>query len=234
MPEGNSEFKLICVQGDAVHWEPVADNRRWPESALSRGTTFKLQYGQPRMQIEASTAHLEENARSTIKKMEDRVGSALQDNVDRKGENAYYHAHTRHFEVPEDAKVITGPGLITGGKPVLLEAGAVTVDVGAEDRTVWLKDYSWADTSSKVKVYVPVPDGMLPAEGADALVETDYKALQVDLTIKVKPQQRLKIEKLNAELKVESCSTRVEPSKNRIVLQLVKKKDTTWYNLTKK
>jgi hypothetical protein len=27
------------------------------------------------------------------------------------GENAYYFAHNRHFEIPEDAKIISGLGL---------------------------------------------------------------------------------------------------------------------------
>jgi len=56
----------------------------------------------------------------------------------------------------------------------------------------------------------------------------------LDVTIMARPKQRLKIEKLNADIKPESCTTRVEAKKNRIVLQLVKKRETvTWYNLTK-
>jgi hypothetical protein len=233
LPEGGSEFKLISVQDEAVQWEPLEANRRWPETGLSDGNTFKLRYGEPKMQIEASAGHMEANARATIKKLVERQGSALQENVDTKGENAYYHAHTRHFEVPEDAKVITGPGLITGGRPVLIEAGAAAVDPAAEERTVWMKEYSWADTKAKVKVYVPVPEGLLPSEGADAMVETQFKALNVELTVKSAPRQRLRLEKLHAELKTDACSTRVEPGKNRIVLQLVKQKEVTWSGLTK-
>lgn len=186
-----------------------------------------------RISVEVSAKHLEANARAT-KRLEEREGSALQSNVDQKGENAYYYAHTRKFEVPEHAKVISGPGLITGGQPVLIEAGAMAVDASAEERTVWMKDYSWADSKGKVKVYIPVPEGLLPAEGAEELVEAEYAATQVDLTIKSKPRQRLRIEKLNAEIKVDACSTRVEVQKNRVVLQLAKKRETTWYNLTKK
>merc|ERR1719486_1411338 len=102
--------------------------------------------------IEASTAQIEEQARS-YRDLEKRKGSALQQDLDRKGDNAYYFAHNRKFEVPEDAKVITGPGLITGGAPVLLEVGA---DTGGkeEDKVAWLKEYSWADSGAKVKVYV--------------------------------------------------------------------------------
>lgn len=233
VPVAGSQFKLALLGGaDAVwEWELLDDTRRWP--TLSDGSVVRMKYGSSRMSVKVSAAAIEASARAT-RKLEARAGSALQDNLDKKGDNAYYHAHNRPFEVPEHAKVITGPGLITGGAPVLLEVSAMEVDASDETRCAWLKDFSWADYNDKVKVYVAVPDGLLPAEGADGIVEVDYQAFHVDVLIRSKPRHRLKIEKLNAELKIESCSTRVEPSKNRVVLQLYKKKCTTWYNLTKK
>jgi len=128
---------------------------------------------------------------------------------------------------------LLGPGLTKAGKfPTLIEAGA---EIASEaDRTVQLTDYSWSDSTNKVKVYVPIPEGMLPPENADDIVHTEYQTSQVELTINCKPRQRLKIEKLNGELNVDACTTRVEAHKNRIVLQLAKKRETTWYNLTKK
>merc|ERR1719261_742235 len=159
------------------------------------------------MTISASTAQLEAQARITRDiDAPERRASALQADLDRKGDNAYYHAHNRHFEVPEDAKVVTGPGLINGGPPVLLEVGAETVT--EEDRTMWLKDYSWSDSGNKVKVYVPIKEGVLPLEGADSMVETAYNTTNIDLLILSRPKQRLKIEKLNADIKPEESSTR--------------------------
>lgn len=229
MPAVGSEFKLLTLKGAAVEWEPLASNRTWPNAGC--GYLLRMQFGEARIAVEACQAQLEANARHT-RKMEDRIGSALQHNVDTKNDLAYYHAHNRKFEVPEDAKVISGPGLITGGPPVLIEAGA-NLDGAAAERTVWLKEYSWSDSTGKVKVYVPISEGVLPADGANDIVETNYGSHTIDLTIKSKPKYKLLIEKLNAELNVESCTTRVEASKNRIVLQLAKKKETTWYNLTK-
>jgi len=234
LPTAESEFKLVAKKADgSVDWEPLADNanRRFPARCVHNGCTLKMQFGVPRMSVVASAEEIEANARA-VRKLEDRAGSALQDNVNRKGENAYYFAHTRSFEVPPDAKVISGPGLITGGAPVLLEAGATLSS--EEDRTVWLKDYSWSDSTNKVKVYVPVPDGILPADCSDDVVQCEYAVTQVDLTINCKPRQRLRIEKLNGELAVENCTTRVEAHKGRIVLQLAKKRQTAWYSLTKK
>lgn len=226
------EFKLLLVKQDETAWEPLPENRRWPTTGLDKGGTLKMVFGQPKIAIEASADAIEATARA-YRRLEERQGSALQENVDRKGENAYYFAHNRKYEVPPDAKVITGPGLITGGAPTLIESGATTVDASEEDRVVYLKDYSWADSSGKVKVYVPIPEGILPASGADELVDISFAAHQVELTVKSRPRQRLKIEKLNAEIKTDSCTTRVEAHKNRIVLQLAKKRETTWYSLTK-
>lgn len=227
------EFKLGRLRGEVCEWEPLADNRRWPSSGLGPKTRLKMSWGEPRIAIEASAAQLEANARANIRKLEDRAGSALELDLERKGDNAYYYAHNRKFEVPADAKVISGPGLITGGAPVLIEAGSQRLDGAAEERTVHVKDYSWADSGAKVKVYVELPEGVLPKEGADSVVETEWGSTKVDLTIKSMPRHKLTIEKLNAEIKVESCTTRVEAHKNRVVLQLAKKKETTWYNLTK-
>jgi len=232
LPRPDTEFKIVTLQGGAIaSTEPLEAARRFP-SRIEEGFMLKMVWGEPRIGIEVSSEQHERNAKIT-RKMEDRVGSALQDNLDKKGGNAYYHAHNRHFEVPEHAKVITGPGLVTGGAPVLLQAGAV--DMPPEDeRTVWLKDYSWSDSTGKVKVYVPIPEGVLPAENAESVVEATYTSHQVDVVINTRPRRCLKIEKLNAEVNIEACITRVEAKKCRIVLQLAKKRETTWYNLTKK
>lgn len=230
VPSGGGEFKfLIARRNDEVAWEPLEKSRSWPTTGLAPGAVLRTKFGEMKTSIEASTALLEAQARS-YRDLENRRGSALQANVDRKGENAYYHAHSRDFQVPEDAKVITGPGLVTGGAPVLLECGTVT----EEDPIMWLKEYSWADSDEKVKVYVPLAEGVLPLEGAESMVEAKYNATNLEITIMSKPKQRLRIEKLNAEIDPEACRTRVEAKKSRIVLQLAKKRKSTWYNLTKK
>jgi len=231
VPAGG-EFKFLVLKSSGdVAWEALDTARSWPSTGLNVGALLQTKFGEKKISIEASTAQLEAQGR-LYKDKEMRKGSALQANLDRKGDSAYYHAHNRKFEVPEDAKVRTGEGLVTGGPPVLLEVGAETA--AEEERTMWLKDYAWSDSGAKVKVYVPIAEGILPEDGADGLVQATYSATNIDLMLLVRPKQRLKIEKLNAEIIPESCVTRVEAKKSRIVLQLAKKKvDTTWYNLTK-
>jgi len=234
LPTPESEFKLVIFEaGGNFEWEqlPSNANRVFPSRGVHNGCGLRMKFGVPRIEIKASAEHIEANARAT-RKIDERQGSALQENLDRKGENAYYFAHSRSFEVPPDAKVISGPGLITGGAPVLLEAGRVLDS--EEDRTVWLKDYSWSDGTNKVKVYVPISEGVLPSENPDGVVECEFSMTQVDLTINCKPRRRLRIDKLNGELSTDKCAARVEAHKNRIVLQLAKKRETAWYNLTKK
>mmetsp|Transcript_41244 Transcript_41244/g.94887 ORF Transcript_41244/g.94887 Transcript_41244/m.94887 type:complete len:286 (+) Transcript_41244:84-941(+) len=233
VPSSSSEFKFLKMSDLSATWEELEVNRVFPGAALHDGTTLKMVFGEPKIGVELSSAKIEAEAKKT-KALSARDGSALQQNIDHKGDNAYYFAHNRKFEVPEDAKVITGPGLITGGSPTLLEIGATKVDCGESDRVQWLKDYSWSDHGAKVKVYVPLPTGCLPDESPDEAVEASYTAAAVDLMIKSKPCRKLKIEKLNAEIKPESCLTKVEAQKGRIVLHLQKKKETTWYSLTKK
>jgi len=231
LPSGGQFKFLVLSSSGAVAWETLEPSRCWPTSGLSVGSVVRTRFGQVKMSIEASTDLIERQARS-FRDVTQRVGSALQEDLDRKGPNAYYHAHNRDFKVPEDAKVITGAGLINGGPPVLLEVGAETVT--EDDRTMWLKDYSWSDSGAKVKVYVPIGEGILPDEGAEALVQATYNASNLDLVINGRPKQRLKIDKLNADINPEASTTRVEVKKNRIVLQLAKKREsTTWYNLTK-
>jgi len=223
------DFKLALRTVGGTTWEPL-DNRVWPSSCLHEGTVLHTSFGDPKMTVEVSAAQIEAEARRT-RDLKEREASALQANIDKKGDNAYYFAHNRAFEVPEHAKVISGPGLITGGAPTLVEAGAKKVDA---EEVVNLKDYCWSDAGAKVKVYVTVREGTLPMEGADEITETNFTAKGAMLTIRSKPCQKLKLDRLNAEIKPDDCSVRVEPKKSRVTLQLVKKRDTTWYSLTTK
>eukprot|EP00930_Biecheleria_cincta_P105533 TRINITY_DN9829_c0_g1_i2.p1 TRINITY_DN9829_c0_g1~~TRINITY_DN9829_c0_g1_i2.p1 ORF type:complete len:220 (+),score=27.35 TRINITY_DN9829_c0_g1_i2:241-900(+) len=57
---------------------------------------------------------------STLKLALPRAESELGRNRDQKGDNSYYYAHSEGWEVPENAKIRAGPGLVNGGAPVKL------------------------------------------------------------------------------------------------------------------
>eukprot|EP00929_Paragymnodinium_shiwhaense_P036613 TRINITY_DN19595_c0_g1_i1.p1 TRINITY_DN19595_c0_g1~~TRINITY_DN19595_c0_g1_i1.p1 ORF type:complete len:211 (+),score=64.57 TRINITY_DN19595_c0_g1_i1:89-634(+) len=155
--------------------------------------------------------------------------SALRDNIQSKGANAYYHAHGRHFEIPEDAKIVSGPGLVTGGPPQKLEGEGDLLK--EEDKILRIKQYSWADCGEKVKVYIPMED---LAEGDEERVSSTFEATGFCIELSRAPlTKRLKLDKLKAEIKAEECKVKVEVGKKRMTAILVKKRESTWYDLLK-
>ena len=46
--------------------------------------------------------------------------NALLDSIKQKGDHSYYYAHKPRDLPPEDAKVLEGVGIVTGGPPQLL------------------------------------------------------------------------------------------------------------------
>merc|ERR1712187_879719 len=153
--------------------------------------------------------------------------TALRQNIVQKGTNAYYFAHGRHFEIPEDAKIISGPGLVTGGPPQLLEKGDTLLR--EEDQAVRIKDYSWADAGSKVKVYISC-EGLFEAIQEDQ-VKADFGEKNFVLDIATRPFRKLKLDKLKDAIKPEECKVKVETAKNRITIVLAKKRETSWTDL---
>ena len=110
--------------------------------------------------------------------------SALEENTTAKGSNAYYYAHaSKNWEIPSDAKVISGAGITTGRGPQRLDGGEAlevlqaspsgSAELHAEiDRLrsrlsalsqrsarseTPLAKYSFSDSKDNVKVYVEVP-----------------------------------------------------------------------------
>ena len=60
----------------------------------------------------------------------------MEHNIKSKGEFSYYYAHGRKFEQTEqqEGKVIAGPGIITGGDPVLLDKTVKEVEIVKEPK----------------------------------------------------------------------------------------------------
>jgi len=175
-----------------------------------------------------------------------RADSALRQNIAEKGANAYYFAHGRDFVVPENAKVVTGPGLITGGAPTLIsreenapssEGDTAGSPGGRKGPTQWVKDFSWADSGvEKAKVYVELPkDGVLTREDQ---VTVDFRSNGLECV--VTPVEdgmtiyRCKIEPLHADVEPDECSFRVSVAKARVTITLKKKRNAAWDELQKK
>jgi len=79
-----------------------------------------------------------------------RRGSALRDNVDTKGTNAYYYAHSGCGvgEVPEEHRFVYGGDFILVDESQVLKP--TEVKVVATNISCW----SWTDDGAKVKIYI--------------------------------------------------------------------------------
>lgn len=165
--------------------------------------------------------------------------SALWHNIAEKGQNAYYFAHNRHFEVPDNAKIRSGPGLVTGGPPVKLSGqdlvNASLVDAKGNSEALPIKEYSWAESGdSKVKVYINFSQEALgDKELCEDLISTTFDDYEVTLYAETIPRRRLQLQNLNAEIVPEDCKVKIEAQKKRVTLILAKKNKKEWSDLIK-
>eukprot|EP00931_Biecheleriopsis_adriatica_P004069 TRINITY_DN105792_c0_g1_i1.p1 TRINITY_DN105792_c0_g1~~TRINITY_DN105792_c0_g1_i1.p1 ORF type:complete len:188 (-),score=34.28 TRINITY_DN105792_c0_g1_i1:93-656(-) len=155
--------------------------------------------------------------------------SALRQNIEKKGENAYYYAHSRKFEVPPDAKVVSGPGLVTGGAPVKIETESSSVDTSEKSKAI--RNFSWADDGAKVKIYLQLPDGVL-VDASQATCDFDSRSVSAQVVPKSGASHVFKMEPLKAEIVPEKSTFRTNIEKAKVTITLQKKKtDQTWYDL---
>ena len=83
---------------------------------------------------------------------------ALEYNIKNKGENSYYYAHKSKFEDQEkdpNAKTITGPGIITGGDPILLQTEKKQVEIIKEPKQITKYIFYDDDKTAVVKMDLP-------------------------------------------------------------------------------
>lgn len=89
----------------------------------------------------------------------------LEASIQQKGERSYYYAHKKREFTTENAIVLEGNGIITGGPPQLLG----TQDSGSfsETRFDKITRYSWYEDGGKVKIIIeldfPVTREMIDA-----------------------------------------------------------------------
>ena len=83
---------------------------------------------------------------------------ALEYNIKNKGETSYYYAHKNKFEDNKkdpNAKTITGPGIITGGEPVLLQTEKKPVEIIKEPKQITKYIFYDDDKTAVVKMDLP-------------------------------------------------------------------------------
>ena len=163
-----------------------------------------------------------------------RTDSKLRNSIETYGSNSYYYAHSKskEFVVPEGAKVVEGPGIITGGAPVKLDILSDSEPVAVSRR---IEKYAWSDDGDKVRIYVDDPN-ILPliADSSDNVsCEFDPQSMCLEVKQSSAVTFKLNVEELSEEIDTRESSYKVSLGK-RITITLKKKEDKKWYSLKRK
>lgn len=124
-----------------------------------------------------------ESVDSEVKIEQGKNMSALEANIKQKGEFSYYYAHGRKFENKDDeqGKVIQGPGIITGGEPVLLQKTVKEVQV-IKDTKKFIK-YIFYDDNKYVQIKIDLPEDC--KDVTDDCININFAERSVDLRVNV-------------------------------------------------
>lgn len=158
--------------------------------------------------------------------------SALEHNIKSKGEFSYYYAHGRKFEKSEEpqGKVIAGPGIITGGDPVLLAKSTNAVEAIKETKK--FTKYIFYNDDGLVQVKIELPEEFKD-QITDDCIDIKFSEKSVDLRLNVPNSDPYfwSIKKLNQKIVPGESKARIVKGKVSITL---KKKDEEeeWDKLT--
>jgi len=150
--------------------------------------------------------------------------NALIENIQKKGENSYYYAHApRNIDSFEEAKVVTGDGIVTGGPPVLIKRHD---SVTESSPFAIIRNYSWADGDGKVTVYVPFEEDV---EESQVRCEFESKSFCLTYMKNEADVKKLVIKKLYKEIDPNNSRFRIRT--NKVVIHLTKLVSGSWYKL---
>ena len=140
---------------------------------------------------------------------------ALEYDIKNKGENSYYYAHKSRFENKNNdpnAKTITGPGIITGGDPVLLHTEKKVVEVEKKPKSISTYQFYDDDKFAVVKFELPEDAQGITEEG----ITSDFQKRSFNLTIKTPEGERyiFKVTKLYLAIDPKLSTVKIVKAKN--------------------
>jgi hypothetical protein len=157
--------------------------------------------------------------------------SALQDNLERKGKNAYYFAHAHKADGPAwDGK--PEPKLLARhttheGHELSPAAAAASFDYSKSNITT----YAFVDDGAKVKLYIELENVGEKCQDEDVTLDFAERSLSLQITNYKEAPQILSFGKLTAE--ISSASYRLK--KDRVIVTLEKvDADREWHTITDK
>ena len=140
---------------------------------------------------------------------------ALEYDIKNKGENSYYYAHKSRFEnknTDPNAKTITGPGIITGGDPVLLATEKKVVENVKKPKSISTYQFYDDDKFAVVKIELPSD-----AQGVtEEWVKADFQKRAFNLTIKTPEGETylFKVSKLYLAIDPEKSNFKIVKAKS--------------------
>ena len=157
--------------------------------------------------------------------------SALEHNIKSKGEFSYYYAHGRKFENKntEQGKTIEGPGIITGGEPVLLEKTVRNIEI-IKDTKKFTK-YIFYDDDKFVQIKIEMPAEIKDLVTDDCIV-INFQERALDLRVNVPNSDAyfLSFKKLFQKILPEESKAKIVKGKINISIRK-KNEDEEWEKL---
>ena len=162
---------------------------------------------------------------------------ALEYDIKKKGENAYYYAHKSRFENKNpdpNAKTITGPGIITGGDPILLHTEQKVVETVKKPKAISTYQFYDDDKFAVVKIELPEDAQGVTEEG----IKSDFQKRAFNLTIKTPEGETyiFKVTKLYLAIDPEKSNVKIvkaKSGKKSIKINVAKVEiDEEWSKLT--
>ncbi len=162
---------------------------------------------------------------------------ALEYDIKKKGENAYYYAHKSRFENKNpdpNAKTITGPGIITGGDPILLHTEQKVVETVKKPKAISTYQFYDDDKYAVVKIELPEDAQGVTEEG----IKSDFQKRAFNLTIKTPEGETyiFKVTKLYLAIDPEKSNVKIvkaKSGKKSIKINFAKVEiDEEWSKLT--
>ena len=160
--------------------------------------------------------------------------SALEYDIKNKGENSYYYAHKGRFEEKDkdpNAKTISGPGIITGGDPVLLQTEKRTIEKIKEPKTI--SKYIFYDDDKFAVVKINLPDDAHDINEDNLEYDFQKKSFHLKINLINGDKYIFKVTKLYLPIDPQKSSVKIIKSKNVIKINFAKVEiDEEWSKLT--
>lgn len=162
--------------------------------------------------------------------------SLLEENIKTKGENAYYYAHKRVVDekyktTEEKGLTITGPGIITGGDPVLLDSSKKEIEVIKENKK--FTKYLFMDDEDFATIKIDIPEEIRNVVIENVTCKFGEKTLDIKVHAEGKEPYFLAVKKLHKKVIPEECKYKFNKDKSKLIVNLKKKDaESEWEKLT--